>query len=95
MNEERRIKIKTLCSRLNRARDLVSSDAEKAAFEATPTGLRSAPPRNSNLAVKLQGAVVDLEQLVECRRSRTRFDGSLALPQRSADIGRSSRSRYG
>ena len=42
MNEERRIKIKTLCSRLESlARDLVSSDAEKAVFEATPTGLQS------------------------------------------------------
>ena len=41
MNEERRIKIKTLCSRLESlARDLVSSDAEKAVFEATPTGLQ-------------------------------------------------------
>ena len=76
MNAERRIKIKTLCSQIDSlVSELTSiSDAEKAAFESTPAGLKysnrgtvsdDAWREIDQLAGTISNAVAELEQLVE------------------------------
>ncbi len=76
MNEERRIKIKTLCSQIGSlVSELTSiSDGEKAAFESTPAGLKYsnrgtdsdyAWSKLDDLAGTISNAVAELEQLVE------------------------------
>jgi hypothetical protein len=76
MNEERRIRIKALCSQAaSLVSELVSiADAEKAAFESTPSGLKYSNRGTDSgyawgeiddLANTISNAVAKLEQLVE------------------------------